>query len=101
ADRQQRLPTIERASPHSLTYRSAAELLFRHLMAHSMNEFAIHAVSTEVCICALPMLESATCIQSEQANIRIVRYGRASQLSIRYHTMCADKHNPTRQRVIP
>ena len=38
---------------------------------HTMNESAVHAVMTEARSCALVMLESASFIQSEQANVQM------------------------------
>jgi len=43
----------------------------RRLEAHTIDESAVHAVMTDVHSCALVMLESATYIQSELANVRM------------------------------
>lgn len=43
----------------------------RRLEAYTVNESAIHAVMAEARNCALTMLENATYIQSELANVRI------------------------------
>jgi hypothetical protein len=48
-----------------------AELRVRPLEAHLMKESTVHALSTEARNCAFVMLESATHIQSELANIRM------------------------------
>lgn len=72
AGRDQSLTMPEQpASPDAQEARADEPETLRRFETRTMNESAVHAVMTEARNCALVMLESATYIQNELANVRM------------------------------